>query len=472
MNPEEASESRDTDPWAVLQRSVDADTANAAGPAIPELFQNWTKPRPATATGRSSRFKRWALFRVLDALGLVTWAYVALKLFVFDVDRVLLERVSPSLVGLLDYRFLFILVAAATFGLFLWRRWSALFVGYILVFPAVVLFWKLPNLVRRFRLYRSWIFWMLLFQAVIAGVRNFRWLLVVGSLSTFFVLVVVLFEEPRLLVVAGSGLLALLLWVAARVVWTSLRSTWFLKAQQRALDFVGSFTARSVTSWEDDVIAKGPNAILDRTQANSIALTVFLGVFANRMLYLWAYKLQQYHQSSLSLLMSLAAFSLLYVASGLTFGLINSALLKVDPSQFTFQSYPSALSMTLYGFSSLFRAEGGGVAAAGEWAYLLQLVSGIYGWLFLGVVLFSVALTMRASRDQRELRDTVSQLRTRARAQEDELRATLRVGIDEALERFRAMGFGSVQGVYDYFKRNIPEDFLADDDHGTAARVQ
>jgi hypothetical protein len=186
-------------------------------------------------------------------------------------------------------------------------------------------------------------------------------------------------------------------------------------------------------------------------------------LIANRALYLWAYKLQQYRQSSLGLMLSLAGYCVLFVASVFTLGLLNVAVLKIDPSEFRFTSYPSSLSMMLYGLSSLFRTEGGGVTANGELAYLLQLVAGIYGPLLLGVFVLSAVMTVRGARDNRELRRTVSELRARARAQEADLTRLLQVSIDEALERLRRLGFAGLLFIYEFFRRNIPTEFIEED---------
>lgn len=460
------------EPWSFLQRSAEASppqpTPAVTLPGFLKAFLPSTKPNPSPKSEptKIDRLKQRAVFVVLDVLGSLTWAYVALKLLVFDVDRVLVERLSPSAAWVLDYRVFFVLLFIAALGLFLWNRWAVLLLFYVLFFPVVVVFWKLPNLVRRFRLYRSWLFWMLFLQAAIAGFRNLRFMLVASSLGLLCALVIVLVDQRPILAIAGGGVLLLLLVTAIRVGWNSLSPDWFLKSQSKALDWVGRVTTSSIDSWKTQAMGRKRDALLDRTQIGSLASSIWMGAVANQALYLWAYKLQQYRQSSVGIVMNLAAFATLFVVSIFGLGFANMALLKVDPSQYAFAAMPSFAALMVYGFSTMIRSEGGGIVAAGEWAYWLQIVSGVYGVLLLGVILTSALLSIQGARNDEELKSTVAEFRSRARSHEAELRAVLRVGIEEALERFRLMGFESIQGIYEYFKRNVPADFVADGPDG------
>jgi hypothetical protein len=453
----DAEPADEADIWIVLRRSV---AANPPAPTAVAPARSTTSSKPPPS--RRTRFTRWATFRLLDSLGLVLWLYIVLKLFVFDVDRSLVAA-FPALQPVLEYRALFVLLVFAAVGVFFWRFKALLAIAYVAVFPLVVVFWKLPNLVYRLRLYRSWIFWMLLFQGLIAGFRNIRYAMISMSLGLASVVVILVFSDRFLLFPAALLLLGLLFWAAFRVVRASVQASWFIKSQRKALDFLASAGTDSVVRWKHDFPAEGPSGVLNKTQIQQLTSSINTGVMINRLLYLWAYKLQQYHESSLVLLMNLAAYFLLYIGSVFTFGFVNLALLKADPSQFSFSSYPSVLAIMLYGLSTLFLNDGGGVTANGDLAYALRIVAGTYGPLFLGVFLVSTALTFRGAREDRELKETVAQLRARARSQESQLTGALRVSVDEALERLRQLGFGGVEIIYEYFRRTIPPDFMDED---------
>lgn len=440
------------DIWLVLERGAPAN----AGTAQPAVTQAANPPKPTT---RWSRLKRWTVFRFLNALAVVAWLYVFLKLFIFDVDHALVTAV-PLIQPLLDFRVLVFLFLIALIAVFFWHLKALGAVAFVVFYPFVVTFWKVPNLAHKLRLDQNWVFWMLLFQGVIAGFRNLRFMLLCATFGLASALVILLFAQTYLLVPASLVLVGLLIWTVARVVTASMRTSSFLTSQKKALDSVASFGERFV---KVELPPRDAGGTLTLSEVQALSLAIVVRLVANRALYLWAYKLQQYRQSSLGLLLSLAGYCLLFVGSVFTLGLVNLALLKSDPGQFTFSTFPSALSMMLYGLSSLFRTEGGGVAAGGELAYLLQLIAGIYGPLLLSVFVLSAVITVRGAREDRDLRRTVSELRARARAQEADLTAVLRVGIDEALERMRRLGFAWLLFVYDFFRRNIPADFIDED---------
>ncbi len=441
------------DIWIVLEQGAAAN----AGTAEPVVTAAGNVPKPTT---RWSRLKRWTVFRALNVLAAVAWLYVLLKLFVFDLDHALVTAFPPTQ-PLLEFRLLVFLLVIALIAVFFWRLKALGAVAFVLFYPFVVIFWKLPNLAHRLRLDRNWVFWMLLFQGAITGLRNLRFMVLCATLGPASTLVIVLFDHTSLLLIASAVLVGLLTWTVARVVTASMRTSSFLASQKKALDAVTSFGDKFVKL---DVPPKNAASAVSPTQVQQLVFAITTRLIANRALYLWAYKLQQYRQSSLGLLLGLAGYCVLFIVSVFTLGLVNLALLKIDPGQFRFSSFPTAISMMLYGLSSLFRTEGGGVSAIGEIAYTLQLVAGIYGPVLLSVFVLSAVMTVRGARDDRELRRTVSELRAQARAQEADLTAMLRVGIDEALQRMRRLGFAGSTLFYEFFRRNIPADFINHDE--------
>ena len=106
---------------------------------------------------------------------------------------------------------------------------------------------------------------------------------------------------------------------------------------------------------------------------------------------------------------------------------------------------------------------GGGINAAGDGAFALELIAAVYGSVFLGAFLLSTVLAFSRSRDDSDLRATIAELRTRARTQEADVRAALRMGIDDALQRLRDLGFGGIEVIYAYLRSAIPAEYLREE---------
>src|SRR5438094_559390 len=97
--PEDSQGALRPDIWATLERSV-APKRNEGAPGI----------RPGASGSASTSLRA---NRLLDAAGILLWLYFLLKLFVLDVDRVVLRAIDPRLESLVDYRFLVYLAIVA-----------------------------------------------------------------------------------------------------------------------------------------------------------------------------------------------------------------------------------------------------------------------------------------------------------------------------------------------------------------------
>src|SRR5438874_589588 len=76
----------------------------------------------------------------------VFWLYAIVKIFFFDIDAFVLQTAFPAHAWLLNLWFLFIVIALAvalicsdTGSVFFWC-------DYIILFPLVVLLWKIPRM--------------------------------------------------------------------------------------------------------------------------------------------------------------------------------------------------------------------------------------------------------------------------------------------------------------------------------------
>jgi len=440
------------DVWSILDRSItqSAQPADRTDEAQPESEAKREPP------WKSFTWRVW--FWASDIVGLLTWTYVLLKLFVVDIDRVILDATVPSATPILDYRLLFVMAGAAILALLFWRWKTALFLTYVALFPLVVVFWKAPWFVAK---RRSWMTFMVALNTVGDLFRNLRYQLVSKSIWIVAAAVILLFSNDYVLAVAAVCLSFLLVWSAMRVMADSLRSSWFLKVQEDLISkIVGSSFMRSLTTLDESDLPTRSDVILSEHQVNSVVSKIQGGAIVNRALYAWAYRLQRYRQSQLTLILNGAAYISLFIGSALTFALLNLALLKIAPGQYDFVEHPSTLAMCAYGISTLFWSSAGGVTASGDVAHLLVISAGLFGPLYLAGVVVNAFFALKREREETALEETVQRLRERARRQEAEFRAGMRVGIQEACDRLNALGKVGMLAFIERLTEGIPPDFL------------
>src|SRR5437868_299982 len=84
-----------------------------------------------------------------ECAAILFWVYFVVKLFIFDLDVWVLNQISPGLAQILDYKLFAVVVAVVVLWIMLGRTRFTSTTLYIIGYPLVVLFWKLPILAFR-----------------------------------------------------------------------------------------------------------------------------------------------------------------------------------------------------------------------------------------------------------------------------------------------------------------------------------
>ena len=128
---------------------------------------------------------------------------------------------------------------------------------------------------------------------------------------------------------------------------------------------------------------------LSQTELTDVVTKIQMRVALNRSLYFWAYKLQEYGQSQLTLMFNVTAYVWQFLGAAVVFTLINIALLKMDAHTNTASvNIHRFLRYGVYSVSTLALNEpGGGVVANGNVADILRLIVSFYGGCFSGRLL-------------------------------------------------------------------------------------
>jgi hypothetical protein len=439
------------DIWERLERSVAArPTPTASVPAV--------KDAEAEEDDEQAKKRRRRLLQALDIVSAVFWVYTLTKVFVLDVDRKVVELVAPGAEGLLDYRFFFYL---AIFVLLLWRgRKFLLILGYIVVWPIILFVWKIPAFfVRR----KSWTLFLGSLQAVVTALSDFRYNVTTKAAALVAVTVILATAWRPALTIAALYIGWLFALSYVRLLRKTFSGSSFFSLQrQKIASILESRPVRFLTSMGEEY-KRANIQVYDQNQFNQLTTSISMGVLINKGLYYWAYQLERYRREySPSTIFSAVSYLWLFFGALASFAVMNEALLKLEPSQLTTNGDPSFLAVTMYALATLFVQEGGGISAAGDWAYALQLAAGIAGPILLATFLLNFLVTYKRERDESALRDLVARLKEVAREQDARFREDWSVGVDEAYKRLEQLGEG-LGFLVRLLTSAVPADFFDDD---------
>jgi hypothetical protein len=394
--------------------------------------------------------------RILDVMGVVFWLYVLLKLFVFDVDRELVEAVFPNSDGLTNYRILFFLAVLVLVVVLTKRKWIAiLYIGYVLFYPLVVLLWKLPRLIYKTK---SWLVALAAVNVITAVFRDFKFNIITKSLALVALLLILASDNALVLVPASLALVLLLLVTLYRSIKASLSGSRFLDLQKSALkrfgesDFVEQFV-HVPESLRDAELEK-----FDKDQMTEFVGKLGNGLLAVRVTYFWAYQLERYRQSQAPSFFTFLTYVWLFLISVITVWALNLSVLKIDPGQFDFATYPSNLQVLYYSFVSFALNGIPALEPVGDTAIVIKLVAGLMGLLLFGALVTNLLLVARKRHDD-ELATTVEAFKGQARSLESEFDQEFEIAPEAALDWLREIGSGIV-GLLGFFSSRIPADFF------------
>lgn len=144
--------------------------------------------------------KRLSLF-LRDGAAITVWVYALVKIFVFDIDFYLLNLVSPNLAWILNIRLFILLSLIAVLWLILGHKRFLPFFAYIVGYPLVILFWKLPVFI-----FRRWAAFLILLPSIFDTLLSFRKTFVLYTVILVSSATIFLSKQPIILISAMLGL--------------------------------------------------------------------------------------------------------------------------------------------------------------------------------------------------------------------------------------------------------------------------
>jgi hypothetical protein len=203
----------------------------------------------------------------------------------------------------------------------------------------------------------------------------------------------------------------------------------------------------------------------NEVQLNNFVGKVSTGLLIHRSLYFWAYQLDRYRDSPAPSFFSSLAYVWLFVISVITFWMANIALLKIDPSGFSFMEYPSNLQVLLYTLRGFTLGGLESLEPVGDWQVAMSIGAGVTGVLLLTTLVANIVFTTRVRRQSEAIRDLVGEMKERARAFEKRLSVDYEIPIADAFARLQELGRGLVSWIA-YLSAKIPPDFVDDSKSG------
>jgi len=143
--------------------------------------------------GGQKRFKRVTFF-VRETVAIAVWLVIFIKIFVYDVDLLLVNRI-PWLQRIYPYKFFLIIGLIAILWVSLGTKRFLKTIGYIAVYPLVLLLWRIPKV-----FVKNWALVLMFAPAIESVIVTFKWRFVLASISMLAALGIALTRDFHALI--------------------------------------------------------------------------------------------------------------------------------------------------------------------------------------------------------------------------------------------------------------------------------
>jgi hypothetical protein len=414
---------------------------------------------PAAAAedeGRWARGWRRLWFAVLDVISTVFWVYVVLKVFVANVDQSIFGNLA-------QYRFFFFVGVAALIAIKIRKVWTVLAIyGYIIGFPLVLLCWKLPR-----ALYKSGsgVVFLACANVVVLAVSSLRRSVIEFAVFAFATLAAVLGRSTATAGVASVCLAGVLLDGLYRTIRSSVLPARFVRMQRETIRKVVRSKAVTTMLMPSQALLSSGIERFDAVQQRAFARGLWSAVLINRGVAFWAFELERYRRSRVTIFFNTASYLWLLVRSVSLLALVNWGLYHSQPGAFTHTSAPGFLSMVRYTIARVYGGQIDGISPASTAAHVVSIGTLVVGAAILLGLLLSLGLSVRATREENEIEGLVAGVRAESERIDHNFRSAYGVSANEAIERLERLKEDTA-GLLAGLASRIPRNFDAEAGQG------
>jgi len=370
-----------------------------------------TDPTPNKLPAATST-KPSLLARIIDAAieitAIVVWAYIIVQVFVFDLDRIVRSYLPSSCAWVVDFKFVFVLIIAAGLGCLIRRIWKPL--TYVIFYPVIVLFWKIPFLALK---QRSWALAIAFINAVASFFGSIRYNLIIPAVLFAAGSIILFGNSTALISLSTAALLALLLLAYGRRLISIFKTPRVFQIYQKVASWVPKIRTSSCSLDED--IRGLPYEQLSAEQAQKWRQNLVTSLLLSRVCLFAARKLRSYSKSGYAKISSVFICAFLIALTVVIFGLINLGLYKIEPTSYRSTGRPNSLTFFHYSLNRMIFNPISELEPVGALPKLAYDAEALFA-LFLVAIFVSLLLSARPERQTQDLNETIEKLEAESAA--------------------------------------------------------
>jgi len=367
-------------------------------------------------------FKRLAFF-LREAVAVSTWLIVFIKLFIYDVDLLFVNRV-PWLQRVYPYKFFIIIGFVAIVWVSLGTKRFLKIVGYVAVYPLVLLLWRLPK-----TFIKNWALLLMFAPAIESAIVTLKWRFVFAALTMLSALGICLSQDAQVLTVLMALLLIYLLIHYIFRLRVAFRPTSLFANLAKPMGEMWRTTIKTYKTAEYQA-RSGPSA--NPAEYPKKHMDSLKNLYINNLLSTYvATKVDEAVSSRRTDLYFIVALIYSFVLTVTIFGFEYFGLAKIDPASFQNAETASFWSFLLFSFNVILHTPYSKISPLSNLALALaNLETGAS--LIIGLFFVFILFTSSRERYRQELKAVSTQIMASAFKVEKYLEKDLRMRLIDA----------------------------------------
>jgi len=385
---------------------------------------------------------------IKNLLSISFWVYIITKLFIYDLDTLLVKKYFPENEWIISYKFFLLLGLVTLVWVFTKNSKIIGWFLFIVFYPFILFFWQIPVLIFKSK---SWTIAISFVNTIISFFNSFKYSFFVFSISAISFCLLFNYNNKTLTYILILVLLIILIVIYAHRLLTIFMPSSMYKIHLKFVAFLINNTDKMTTI--DDEIRNLPVAQMSSTQLQKWSTNLQFAIILNRGCYFLSSKLNEYQKSNLNIVFYLLNLFILSIITVFFFAAMNFGLFRIHPDAFTVNHAPNFFSFIYYSFNTIFFSTIPEIIASNGEAHLLRMIEMIFSFSLISI--FTVLIfNIKSKKHTDELGKIITELNYQGTQMDSRINSEYQLTIDDAIAELERLKSGMIKIIY-FLSKNM-----------------
>jgi len=410
-----------------------------------EKDEQTTIRKEKSPTKNGKNISKWLKKTAREIVAVLFWAYIIIKVFIFDFDVLILNKLLPNYAWLLDYKFFILLGILAIIFLISKNKQIITWSLFILFYPFIVLFWKIPSFLFK---NKNWNYVFALVDSIVSFFESPKLPFIKAAFFLITALIIFLSKNTIILWISICITTMILFWEYVQKTTSIFKPPSTYKLYTKFIRSYGNFIQTNPAVAPSEIIKTSSDDTPEKIEEQKKATHIQQIVLFNRVCIFLAKKIKAYQESKFNVLSYVFGILIIILFTIFSFALINYGLFKINPSNYSYTISPNFFNFFFYSFNGLLSnsiPELVAIKPASQVLFMMELSADV----FLLVIFVGLVFNIKDQKMVRQIDDLIADLSNEGEEMESYLKSKYQYNsISDAMEALKKLNMALTDLLY------------------------